>query len=427
MVNTRWAFGPLALFIGLFASAAGAQNAEQPRGPVVGDRVAATVNDEPISTFDVQQRMMLLMVTSGAAEIPQEAMGQFQQQALRDLIEEHLKMQEAERFDLTISDDEVNAELAQIAASGGATVPELVADLQARGIAVESLRQKIRAQKAWEQLVAGRYGSRVKITEREVDSMLDDMREQVQQPQYLLAEICLPLESESQRDQMMRVGLQMIDQMRQGVPFRALAQQFSTCGSAARGGDLGWMSPGDLDPDLANIIPQLGEGAVSRPIPVDGMLKLIAVRQERQAATAGEPSYQVAYAGAPTNAVNREAAAEALSRIAQTNACNGGTLSIDLGPSIGVATLPMMPEGQFETVFHDVLADLEVGATSEVIESEGAYHVVQLCEKDEGFGLPSRRVVENRLEAEELELMARRYLRDVERDSAVDIRLGGDS
>lgn len=387
-----------------------------------GERVAAVVNDVPISTFDVRQRMRLMMITQGIPELPEEAIPQFQQQAMRELVEEQLKLQEAKQWDLEIADDEINEELAQIAASGGGNIESLAQDLAVQGVDINTLRTKIRADLAWERLVRGRFGNRVTVTKSEVEDTMEDLLASATEDQYLLSEICLPMQSPSEQEQMFNIGMQMIEQMRQGTPFRAIAQQYSACPSAARGGDLGWMRASELDPDLATLVTQLSPGNVSRPIPQDGILKLIAVRQVREAAAAGEPGYMVAYAGAPVS-LGQEVARERLMKLPRANACNGEALSIDLGEGVGVTALPMLKESEFETVFHDVLAGLEEGELSEIIESEGAYHIIQLCEKDAGYGLPPRRTVENQLRAEELDLLSRRYLRDVEQDAAVEIRL----
>lgn len=387
----------------------------------VGERVAAVVNDYPISTFDIRQRMRLMIATQGA-QVPEEAMAQFQEQALRDLIDERLKLQEADRWDLVVDEGEIDEEIARIAASGGGTIETLARDLAQQGIDLVTLREKIRAETAWERLVRGRYGPRVNVTESEVEDYMADLRADTQQPQFLISEICLPMTQPDDAERMFGVGMELIDRMRQGVPFRALAQRFSACPTAARGGDLGWMKENDMDPEIAELVTRLATGNISRPVPHDGMMKLLALRQRRDVAEAGEPAYTVAYAGAPIS-VGLERAEEMAEQLPLANPCAGASLSIDLGPDVGVTVLPMLKENQFESVFHDVLANLEEGETSDVIESEGAYHVVYLCEKDEGLGLPSRRVVENRLEAEELDRLSRRYLRDVERDSAVEIRL----
>jgi peptidyl-prolyl cis-trans isomerase SurA len=395
----------------------------QPR-PQVGTAVAAVVNDAPISTFDVEQRVRLMMATSGA-QLTEDAFLQMQAQALRDLVEEQLKLQEAERFELVVSEEQVDEELARIAATGGGTVEALVQDLAMQGISVETLRTRIRADTAWEQLVGGRYGNRVSISEDEIEDQMRTLRAQTQEEQFLVSEICLPIEDQSQVRQMQEAGMQLIGQMRRGVPFAALAQQFSACPSAARGGDLGWMTATDLHPSVAAAVSQLQEGNVSTPLPADDMLIMVALRQKRAAAEAGEPSYEVAYAGAPKS-VGAEAAAAAFEKLPQSNACGSETLSTDLGPGVGVTGLPMLPASAFQPAFRPVLDGLERGEVSGLLESEGAYHAVIMCQKDEGLGLPSRTQVAGRLRAQELERLSRRYLRDVERDSAVDVRLGSD-
>jgi peptidyl-prolyl cis-trans isomerase SurA len=83
----------------------------------------------------------------------------------------------------------------------------------------------------------------------------------------------------------------------------------------------------------------------------------------------------------------------------------------------------MLPIAQIREPFQNAVIDLRRGDRSELLESTNAYHMVYVCEMDEGLGLPRRRMVENRLEAQQFDLLSRRYLRDVERDSDVDIRM----
>jgi peptidyl-prolyl cis-trans isomerase SurA len=391
---------------------------------MVGDAVAATVNDKPISTFDVAQRMRLLILTSGA-QLPEGAEEQLRQRALRDLVEEELKRQEAERYEVEISDEEVQEELAQIAGQGGVTLDALVDDLSRNGVAVETLFEKIRAEQAWDNLVRGRFRNRVSVSEGEIDTLLDEMRSESQDEQFLLSEICLPVEDPQARQQIYNVGMQMLGQMQQGVPFQALAQQFSVCPSAARGGDLGWVRAAEMEDEVKPIIRQLNEGNVSTPIEMqDGdLMKIIALRNKRAAAEKGEPSYELAYAGVSKNVYSRREAEEKLSRLPLTNPCDGDGLSTDLGAGIGVQLLPMLPIDQVREPFQNALLDLRRGDRSELLESTNAYHMIYVCEMDEGLGLPRRRVVRNRLEAQQFDLLSRRYLRDVERDSDVDLRM----
>lgn len=156
------------------------------------------------------------------------------------------------------------------------------------------------------------------------------------------------------------------------------------------------------------------------------MMKLVAVRSVRAAAEVGDPSFELAYAGVHKSVFPREEAERRLGLLPTTNACNGESLSTDLGPDIGVEVFPMVPIATIRDDYHDAILGLRRGDVSELLESDQYYHRVFVCEMDEGLGLPRRRQVESRLEADQFNLLSRRYLRDIERDSDVDIRLFDD-
>ncbi len=386
------------------------------------ESVAATVNEEMISTFDVTQRIRLVLLTSGG-RIPESAYPQLQRKVLQDLIDERLKLQEAADFEFDVDSSEIEQELGSIASSVRSTVPQLEQQLLAQGIAPSTLRDQIKARLVWQRLVAARYRNRIRVNEDEVDSVLDRLKSDSRKEQYLISEICLPIEDDTSKDEIFNGGMQIISQMRNGVPFDALARQFSYCTSSANGGDRGWTTLGELDPELSTVIEQLNEGSVSIPTAHEGMMYIFAVRSKRAPAVQGEKSYQVAYAGAPLS-VGRQTAEQAFAKLKQTNACENDGLSIDLGKDIGVSVLPPMPASAMKETFRAPVDGLERGEVSGVLETERGYHAILLCDRDDGLGLPPRQAIEDKLFSEELELVARRYLRDIKRDSTIEVRVG---
>lgn len=394
--------------------------AQQPQEQIqlqMAEGTVAVVNDKVITSFDVRQRMRFMLLTSGG-RIPKEAYAQVEQKALQDLIEETLKLAEAEKLDFKINDELVEQELTDIAARSRATLPELENDLRNRGVDPDTIRAQIKARLVWQRLVSARYKSRVKVNPREVEDTLNRLREDSSQTRYHLSEICLAADDPSRVNEIMRGAMQIVEQMRRGVPFDALARQFSVCNSSANGGDKGWVHAGELDEEVANIITNMREGSVSRPIERDGVVYLFALRQKRAASQVGEPSFQVVYAGAPTS-VGAEYARDRLSKVKNANGCKSNELSQDLGANIGVLPLPQLPLSKFNPAFHTALKATQRGDVTEMIEHEGGYHVFQICDYDEGLGLPSRKRIEDKLFAEQMELISRRYLRDLRRDSAV--------
>jgi len=390
------------------------------RSGVPPSAVAAVINENIITTYDVRQRMKLMVISSGG-QIPQEAMPQVQQQALRDLIEERLKIQETTEYDVKVSDEEIDEELAYMAAQSNLTLNQLEETLVGNGISLNTLKDKIRSDVAWPQLVQGRYHDRIRVSDDEVDGTLDRMREDASKEQFLVSEICIAVDNPSQAQQYYQGSLQLIEQMRRGVPFTVVAQQFSACTTAAVGGDLGWIRAGELPAELDTAIRQLPPGSVTNPIPSEGAFMILAVRDKREAAVKGEPTFTLAYASADAS-MGENAARTALENLGSAEICFGRALRADLGKDVGYGLLENVTLDQIDPRFREHVEDLSRGDQMPVIEADGYYHSVYVCDKDDGLGLPSRQAIENRIFNRQLERISQQYLRDVERNSMVDVR-----
>lgn len=392
---------------------------ESYKGPA--SAVAAIIDDAVITTYDVEQRTRMMIISSGQ-RVPAEMLPQIKQRALRDLIEEKLKLNEAARLEVRVGEKEIEDELKAIASSGGVDVKGLVTLLESEGISIDSLRQQIRANIAWPMLVRGRYGSRVRVSDEEVEATIERMRDDATKEQFLVSEICIPITDPAEAPQLYQGSLQLIEQMRKGVPFAVVAQQFSACSSAAAGGDLGWVRTGELPPEIDEVVRELPPQSVTNPIMSEGALMILAVRDKREAVVAGEPTFTLAYASAPLS-MGRNDAIMGLQKLATADACGGRALRQDLGAGIGVALIESAKLGDIDERFRSAIEDLDRSELSGPIEADGYLHEVYVCEKDEGLGLPSRNAVEDRIYGRQLERIAQQYLRDVERNAMVDIRM----
>lgn len=62
------------------------------------------------------------------------------------------------------------------------------------------------------------------------------------------------------------VVTKILQELKQGADFRALARKYSTCSSRKRGGDLGWFGPGRMVKPFENSVKSLGVGKISKPV-----------------------------------------------------------------------------------------------------------------------------------------------------------------
>ena len=387
-------------------------------GPV--SAVAAIVDDHVITTYDVQQRMRLMILSAGG-RVTEQIIPQIQAQAVRDLVDEALKNAETDKFKVKVDDSDVAGRLEDMIASNHTTPAEFAATMKQQGISLDALRQQIKTNIAWTELVQGRYRDRVRVVDDQVDDTMKRMREDATKEQFLVSEICIPVPDPSKAQDYYNGSMQLIEQMRKGVPFAAVAQQFSACPSAAAGGDLGWVRAGELPKELDDAIRALPPGSVTNPIPSEGAFMIMAVRDKRAAVVPGEPSWTLVYASAPES-VGRNAALLDLQKIKTADAC-GSSQRLDVGPDVSVALQENMKLSDIDPRFRSAVDDLKRGDLSGLVEADGAYHMVYVCDKDDGLGLPSRQAIEDQLYGRQLSQIAEQYLRDIERRSTVDIRL----
>lgn len=129
--------------------------------PASAQSIAILVNDQAITDYDIAQRTRLLQLTG--------ASGNARQRATEELIEERLKMQEAKRIGVSVSDEEVNRALAGIAErTGTGTVSRLAQALGSSGVNIGTLKDRFRAEIAWSQVVRQRFQREVQIRDADV-------------------------------------------------------------------------------------------------------------------------------------------------------------------------------------------------------------------------------------------------------------------
>lgn len=55
----------------------------------------------------------------------------------------------------------------------------------------------------------------------------------------------------------------ILNRLKKGANFNALAKEFSTCPSKSKGGDLGWFGPGKMVPQFEKTVIKLSQGKIS--------------------------------------------------------------------------------------------------------------------------------------------------------------------
>ncbi len=127
-------------------------------------QVVAFVNGQPITTLDVEHRAKFIQLSSKKPPSRRET--------LDSLIDEILEVNEAKRFNIDISDAEVDNSYANVATRMGMDAQKLTQILTTNGASDDTLKRRLRAQLAWTNLVRGRYKASLEIIDKDVEAQL---------------------------------------------------------------------------------------------------------------------------------------------------------------------------------------------------------------------------------------------------------------
>ena len=426
----RFVLRPLiAVLIALLAPSAIAQE----------QRIAAIVNDDVVSVQDLNERLGLVLLT-GRIPDREEARAQLSQQVLRGLIEESLQLQEARKLSITVEPAEIDRALDDIAGRNDLSVEQLQQVLAQNGIDPETLLDQIRSQISWLKVVNQRIRPQVDVTVDQLEIAVEEARRNQGQPEYLLSEIVLPVDNPSQEQQVASDAARLVQTLSEGASFEALARQVSASATAQRGGDVGWVPASTIPSELVGALERLRPGEVSQPLrsPVGFFIFQLRDRRLGEAPAEGDGESpvevrlsQVLFEADIRNDADLSAKVdEALAirdRLTDCGTVNDVAAELE-APASG--DLGWLKVGDLPTILASAVQDLPAGEISRPLQGPGGVHLLMVCERRGGeepeLDLASeeeRRKIEERLERERLDRLARRYLRDLRKQAFIDIRI----
>lgn len=390
--------------------------------------IAAVVNDSVISRYDLEQRMRLVLSTSGI-QPTDENVERVRQQVLRNLIDEKLQIQEAERLELSVSEEEVNEALERLASRSGRSAAEIESFLGQNGIDISTLRNQIYSELAWNKVIGRSFAPQISIGDQEVDEKLRQIEQESEQVQYRVSEIFLGFENPTQERDMREGATRLVQQLRGGMPFAAAAQ-FSQAASAAAGGDIGWVAASQLPEPIAQRIVNMSAGEISDPIRVVNGFYIIQV-QDMQKGLGPNPlrnRFELVRLVLPLDENASQAAVNARARDTQTF-MNGFKTCAAVPEQIqniqgAEASPPVQVEAaQIQEPLRSLLQEADAGEVIKPQRTPQGIEIFILCNRwdDQGTKI-TRDSIEDNLFNQRLSMMARRHLRDLRRDAVVEMR-----
>ena len=391
-------------------------------------KATAIINGEVITQTDVDQRVALLAIANGG-EIKPEEVERLRTQVLRNLIDETLQIQAARQEDIKIKPEDIDRTVARVAANVKQTPEQMAEYLRIRGSSIRSIRRQIEGETAWNRLQRAKIESQVSVGDDEVKSIIDRMNASKGTQEYRVGEIFLSANSSNQA-QVLANAEKVLEQLRGGASFVGYARQFSEASTAAVGGDLGWVRPGQLPEALSSVLVTLSAGQISAPIAVSGGYSIIAVQDTRKILTADPRNavlslkqVSIAFPKGTSKALAEPIVARFASAAQNIGGC-GGADRIATEFNGEVVQSDQVKLRELPPALQEMMTPMQVGQATRPFGSlDDGVRILVMCGRDEvDSTAPSYDQVYAQLNEERVNLRARRYLRDLRRDAVIDFR-----
>lgn len=382
-----------ALVAVLAGAAAPAQTGSTPPPLRPGDYIAAVINQELVTAFELNQRMGLASEDARRRNQRLPPAAEFRSMVLESLIEERAILSHARDSGVRVDDAEIDRAVAVIAAQNQLTLVQLRARLVQDGQDLARFRANLRDQLLIERVREREVAQRIRITDGEIDSFIEKQRgSSAGEVQYNIAQILIKL-PDNPTDSVVAERRARADQaaarVRAGEDFAAVARQLSEDNNRERGGEIGLL-PADRLPDIfLETVRPLKDGEVAPALLRTGagfhLLKLVErseggalrVTQTRARHILLRPSEQLPEAAVQQRLADFKrqiiAGTRRFEDLAREHSLDG---SASQGGDLGWAS-----PGQFVPEFEAGMNPLPLGGVSDPVTTRFGVHLIQVMER----------------------------------------------
>jgi peptidyl-prolyl cis-trans isomerase SurA len=353
------------------------------------DRIAAIVNDGMVlkSELDAQMDAVTKRLQEQKVELPSQSV--LKQQVLDRLILQEIQTQHAKRVGLTVSDEQLNSALQEIASRNKIPFDQLPTALSAQGVDYKQYRESMRKELTLSTLRQRDVIAHINVSPHELEQFLTRQQTAAANDEFNVSHILLSLPEAAtpkQLEEITQKAQDLATRASKGEDFGQLAIANSNSQTALDGGQLGWRKGTQLPQFILDLVTKMKPGDVSEPVRTPSGFHIVKLNERRS----GEALVIVNQIHVrhilikPNELDDDETVRQKLSKLrdrilkGEDFAGLASTNSADPGSAPDGGDLGWSGPGTFVPEFDKAVADLKVNEISQPFKSRYGWHIVQL-------------------------------------------------
>ncbi|MEO5882636.1 MAG: peptidylprolyl isomerase [Caldimonas sp.] len=356
------------------------------------DYIVAVVNQELVTAAEVQQRIARVRADAQQTRTELPPAAALRQQVVQVLIDERVLVTTARESGMRLDESELDRAVANVAVQNQLTLPQLRERLRREGIDYAKFRSNVKDQMMVERLREREVASRIRVTDAEIDTLLEERRSGGANAQFNIAQIMVLVPENATQvvlAERRERALAALRRVRGGEDFAAVAREVSEDGNRTQGGEIG-MRPADRLPEVfVSAVRPLKAGEISTELLRSAagyhVLKLIERKDEGALSVQQVRARHILLRTSP--ALTNDAAARRLSQFRREILAGGKTFeqlareNSEDGSAAQGGDLGWTSAGTFVPEFEEALAALDVGGISEPVVTRFGVHLVQVVDR----------------------------------------------
>ncbi len=353
------------------------------------DRIAAVVNDGLVlkSELDAQMDAVTKRLQEQKVELPSQSV--LKQQVLDRLILQEIEAQHAKRVGLTISDEQLNSALQEIASRNKIPFDQLPTALAAQGVDYKQYRESMRRELTLSTLRQRDVISHINVSPHELEQYLERQQSAAANDEFNISHILLSLPEAAtpqQLEEISRKAQDLAARASKGEDFAQLAIANSNSQTALDGGALGWKKGNQLPQFILDLVSKMKPGDVSTPVRTPSGFHIVKLNDRRSGeAKVIVNQIHVRHILMKTNELDddetvRQKLSKLRDRILKGEDFAGlaSANSADPGSAPDGGDLGWASPGTFVPEFDKAIADLKVNEISQPFKTRYGWHIVQM-------------------------------------------------
>lgn len=223
-------------------------------------KIVALVNGDVISTEDLENRVNAF-VMSTKIPLNDQTQNMIIQRTLQASIDEKLKLQDAAKNNITITDRDIADSLRYFENNNKIPHGQLKNVLKENHVNYNVFREQMKSDLSWIRLVRKKSMSEGELTQKEIEEAQAEADRDLSTSKYMVSEILIKKKNANNLTD-------LVGNLRQDPRFELYAMQFSEAPSSSKGGKLGWINKERLIEPLNKALTKMRPGEVSDPIKV---------------------------------------------------------------------------------------------------------------------------------------------------------------